>query len=103
MKKLKFMFVALPTYSPNLTSMQEKNTVNYNIFPPLGILSLASRLEDDVVEDSRDEIATDSEVPNQEFVPVASAPEMSMPISGGAKIVFKNAKIYAEKVIIKKK
>lgn len=38
----------------------------------------------------------------QEFVPVATAPEMSMPMSGGVKIIFKNAKIYAEKVIIKR-
>jgi len=39
---------------------------------------------------------------NQEFIPVATAPEMAMPLSGGTKIIFKNAKIYAEKVIIKK-
>lgn len=38
----------------------------------------------------------------QDFIPVASTPEMSMPMSGGTKIIFKNAKIYAEKVIIKK-
>jgi len=38
----------------------------------------------------------------QEFVPVTNAPEISMPLSGGTKIIFKNAKIYAEKVIIKK-
>ncbi|MDR2967616.1 MAG: CO dehydrogenase/CO-methylating acetyl-CoA synthase complex subunit beta [Methanobacteriaceae archaeon] len=40
---------------------------------------------------------------NQEFIPITSIPEMTMPISGGTKIIFKNAKIYAEKVIIKKK
>jgi acetyl-CoA decarbonylase/synthase complex subunit beta len=34
---------------------------------------------------------------------VAYAPELSLPSSGGVKIIFKNAKIYAEKVIIKKK
>ena len=33
----------------------------------------------------------------------AYAPELSLPSSGGVKIIFKNAKIYAEKVIIKKK
>jgi len=38
----------------------------------------------------------------QKFVPVANTPEMSMPMSGGITIILKNAKIYAEKVIIKK-
>lgn len=51
MDKLKLMFVALPTYSPNMASMQEKNTVNYNIFPPLGILSLATHLDKGLVEE----------------------------------------------------
>lgn len=36
-------------------------------------------------------------------VPVMAAPELSMPATGGVRIVLKNAKIYAEKVIIKKK
>lgn len=35
--------------------------------------------------------------------PVVYAPEMSIPTSSGMKIIFKNAKIYAEKVIIKRK
>jgi len=35
--------------------------------------------------------------------PVVYAPEMSVPTSTGMKIIFKNAKIYAEKVIIKRK
>ena len=35
--------------------------------------------------------------------PVAQVPELTVPTSGGVKIIFKNAKIYAEKVIIKKK
>ncbi|HMK54758.1 MAG TPA: CO dehydrogenase/CO-methylating acetyl-CoA synthase complex subunit beta [Methanobacteriaceae archaeon] len=34
---------------------------------------------------------------------VAYAPELTMPASGGVKIIFKNAKVYAEKVIIKRK
>ena len=45
-------------------------------------------------------------MPEMEGVPmahVAYAPELSLPSSGGVKIIFKNAKIYAEKVIIKKK
>jgi acetyl-CoA decarbonylase/synthase complex subunit beta len=45
-------------------------------------------------------------MPEMEGVPmpqVAYAPELSLPSSGGMKIIFKNAKIYAKKVIIKKK
>jgi len=45
-------------------------------------------------------------MPEMEGVPisqVAYAPELSLPSSGGVKIIFKNAKIYAEKVIIKRK
>jgi acetyl-CoA decarbonylase/synthase complex subunit beta len=44
--------------------------------------------------------------PEIEGVPmaqVAYTPELSLPSSGGMKIIFKNAKIYAEKVIIKRK
>ena len=37
------------------------------------------------------------------LAPVAYAPEMSLPASSGMKIILKNAKIYAEKVIIKRK
>lgn len=37
------------------------------------------------------------------MTPVAMAPEIALPASGGVKIIFKNAKIYAEKVIIKRK
>jgi acetyl-CoA decarbonylase/synthase complex subunit beta len=35
--------------------------------------------------------------------PVAYASEMTLPTSTGMKIILKNAKIYAEKVIIKRK
>ena len=50
----------------------------------------------------------EEEVPKEEeaevpIAPVAFAPEVSMPAAGGIKIILKNAKIYAEKVIIKKK
>ena len=38
-----------------------------------------------------------------EETPVAYAPELTIPASGGVKIILKNAKVYAEKVIIKKK
>ncbi|MDP1552143.1 MAG: CO dehydrogenase/CO-methylating acetyl-CoA synthase complex subunit beta [Methanobacteriaceae archaeon] len=37
------------------------------------------------------------------MTPVAMVPEIAIPASGGVKIIFKNAKIYAEKVIIKRK
>ncbi len=62
--------------------------------------------DDDDVDDeySEDEdLVSQDETMGQEFVPVATAPEMAMPMSGGVKVIFKNAKIYAEKVIIKKK
>jgi len=59
--------------------------------------------EEEVVEKDNGEYS-DGETMDmgQEFVPVVSAPEMSMPMSGGISILLKNAKIYAEKVIIKK-
>ncbi|ABR54218.1 CO dehydrogenase/acetyl-CoA synthase complex, beta subunit [Methanococcus vannielii SB] len=40
---------------------------------------------------------------NSEMVQFAQVPEMAIPTSGGIKIILKNAKIYAEKVIITKK
>jgi acetyl-CoA decarbonylase/synthase complex subunit beta len=51
------------------------------------------------------EMETMSEMDFEEvpMTQVAYAPELSVPSSGGVKIIFKNAKIYAEKVIIKKK
>ena len=73
------------------------------------ILERIDKLSDDVEEELHEEEPSEkvpiAEVtePNQEFIPAASIPEMTMPISGGVKIIFKNAKIYAEKVIIKKK
>jgi acetyl-CoA decarbonylase/synthase complex subunit beta len=44
-----------------------------------------------------------SEMEGVPMAPVAYAPELTVPSSGGVKIIFKNAKVYAEKVIIKKK
>lgn len=38
-----------------------------------------------------------------EETPTVYAPELALPTSGGVRIVLKNAKIYAEKIIIKKK
>lgn len=67
------------------------------------ILERLDKISDDVEEVSEELSMDEVAETNQEFVPVASASEMAMPIAGGAKIIFKNAKIYAEKVIIKKK
>lgn len=58
------------------------------------------------VETEAEELTTEELMPEMEDIPmaqVAYAPELSLPSSGGVKIIFKNAKIYAEKVIIKKK
>lgn len=50
-----------------------------------------------------EEVPGETEMQEAPMAQVAFAPELSMPASGGVRIVFKNAKIYAEKVIIKKK
>lgn len=63
-------------------------------------------------EVSEEEVTLEEEVPEDmaaaemgemQMAPVAYAPELTVPASGGVKIIFKNAKVYAEKVIIKKK
>lgn len=43
------------------------------------------------------------EAPITEGIPVMASPEISLPAAGGFRIILKNAKIYAEKVIIKRK
>jgi acetyl-CoA decarbonylase/synthase complex subunit beta len=67
------------------------------------ILERINNLSQD--EDLDEEDTVEEQVPEntENFVPVLSSPELSVPASGGVKIVFKNAKIYAEKVIIKRK
>ena len=67
--------------------------------------------KDSVVEETATEVVEEDSINETEFVTqedvpmaqVAYAPELSLPSSGGMKIILKNAKIYAEKVIIKKK
>ncbi|MCK9152177.1 CO dehydrogenase/CO-methylating acetyl-CoA synthase complex subunit beta [Methanobacterium alcaliphilum] len=61
--------------------------------------------KDEVSEEETEEEVEmeETEMAEGQFVPVVSAPELTVPASGGVKIIFKNAKIYAEKVIIKKK
>lgn len=61
--------------------------------------SKTAAAEPEIVEDEVEEIEA-SEAP---MAQVAYAPEISMPASGGVRIILKNAKVYAEKVIIKRK
>ena len=68
------------------------------------ILERLDNISDAIEKEATEELATEEVAENnQEFIPVATAPEMTVPVAGGVKIIFKNAKIYAEKVIIKKK
>jgi acetyl-CoA decarbonylase/synthase complex subunit beta len=55
--------------------------------------------EPEIVE----EVSEEPEMMGAPMTQVAYAPEISMPASGGVKIILKNAKVYAEKVIIKRK
>lgn len=59
----------------------------------------------EAVEESEEieEISEEPEFTGAPMAQVAYAPELSMPAGGGVKIILKNAKIYAEKVIIKRK
>lgn len=49
-----------------------------------------------------EEVSEEYEVEEAPSAPVAYLPEMSVPSSDGVRIILKNAKVYAEKVIIKK-
>ncbi|MGF7119352.1 CO dehydrogenase/CO-methylating acetyl-CoA synthase complex subunit beta [Methanobacterium oryzae] len=59
----------------------------------------AATEEPEIVE----EVSEEPEMMGAPMAQIAYAPELSMPASGGVRIILKNAKIYAEKVIIKKK
>ena len=61
--------------------------------------SKAAAKEFEIAEETHED-ADASETP---IAQVAYVPEISMPTSGGVKIILKNAKIYAEKIIIKRK
>lgn len=61
--------------------------------------SKAAAAEPEIVEDEFEEVEA-SETP---LAQVAYAPEISLPASGGVRIILKNAKVYAEKIIIKRK
>ena len=59
--------------------------------------------DDEEDEEETPEEWGELETEGMQMAPVAYAPELTIPSSGGVKIIFKNAKVYAEKVIIKKK
>lgn len=50
-----------------------------------------------------EEVSEEPQIAEAPMTQVAYAPEISMPTSGGVRIILKNAKVYAEKVIIKRK
>ncbi|MBA2840240.1 acetyl-CoA decarbonylase/synthase complex subunit beta [Methanococcus maripaludis] len=52
---------------------------------------------------AEEQMEEDEAEPAGELVQFAQIPEIAIPTSGGIKIILKNAKIYAEKIIIKKK
>ncbi|QHN08348.1 CO dehydrogenase/CO-methylating acetyl-CoA synthase complex subunit beta [Methanothermobacter sp. THM-2] len=66
------------------------------------VLERVAAEETEPIEEDVKETYTE-ESPIQEGVPVMAAPEMTLPAAGGFRIILKNAKIYAEKVIIKRK
>jgi acetyl-CoA decarbonylase/synthase, CODH/ACS complex subunit beta len=59
--------------------------------------------EEEVVEEEAEVEMEETDFAEGQFVPVITAPELTVPAGGGVKIIFKNAKVYAEKVIIKRK
>ena len=96
------IFDKIPT-DENATSVKDiKSYLKEKDHPILERIANMGADEEEISDDSDVAIDTEPMDMNQEFVPVASASEMAMPMSGGTKIIFKNAKIYAEKVIIKK-
>lgn len=98
------MFEKIPTEEEATSVNDIKSYLKEKDHPILERIANLGADEEESTDDSDVGVTSDYEPMDmgQEFVPVASAPEMSMPMSGGTKIIFKNAKIYAEKVIIKK-
>lgn len=68
--------------------------------PIMGRIAENKAVTDDV--EVVEEETPDLEIADDSVAPVAYLPEMSLPSSNGVKIILKNAKVYAEKVIIKK-
>ena len=61
--------------------------------------SKAAAAEPEIVENETEEV----EVSEAPMAQIAYAPEISVPAAGGVRIILKNAKVYAEKIIIKRK
>jgi len=61
--------------------------------------SKAAAAESEIMEDEGEEV----EVSEAPMAQIAYAPEISVPAAGGVRIILKNAKVYAEKIIIKRK
>ena len=61
--------------------------------------SKAAAAEPEIIEDEGEEV----EVSEAPMAQIAYAPEISVPAAGGVRIILKNAKVYAEKIIIKRK
>lgn len=102
----KEIFDKIPT-DEDATSINDiKDYLKDKDHPILERMANTSNTEEEKVSSDSDvgfnSTISEGDTFSQDFVPVASAPEMTMPMSGGTKIIFKNAKIYAEKVIIKK-
>ncbi|EKQ55337.1 MAG: acetyl-CoA decarbonylase/synthase beta subunit [Methanobacterium sp. Maddingley MBC34] len=66
------------------------------------VQSETSEDEAEVTVEEETSLMEGIQMEGEPMAPVAYAPELTVPSSGGVKIIFKNAKVYAEKVIIKK-
>ncbi len=68
------------------------------------IMDRLKQAKEEVEEpETAEEVSEEAEMTVAPMTQVAYAPELSMPAGGGVRIILKNAKVYAEKVIIKRK
>lgn len=68
------------------------------------VMERLKQVKEEVEElETVEEVSDEGRMVGAPSAQVAYAPELSMPAGGGVKIILKNAKIYAEKVIIRKK
>jgi acetyl-CoA decarbonylase/synthase complex subunit beta len=93
----------IPTDAEANSINEIKTFLQENEHPILERLSIEEEISEVPVEEEEEEEYSQTDMEAVPIAPVAYAPELSMPTSGGMKIIFKNAKIYAEKVIIKRK
>ncbi|KZX10393.1 CO dehydrogenase/CO-methylating acetyl-CoA synthase complex subunit beta [Methanobrevibacter filiformis] len=97
----KDLYDKIPTDADATKVKEIKTYLNDHNHPILERIANQNQTDE---EDEEDSVSTTSqEDTTPEYAPVMTSPEISVPASGGVRIVFKNAKIYAEKVIIKKK